>query len=148
MDYIKAQQEILAAALADTPRGVLYYHSEKEKTTTFYHPSGSHAYVIPDKLVGVNLSRCKQLDRLFVTCPAEERHALTATGVMVDHKKRTLLEFKNRDGVRSYFDKQLLAKFGKGAWLYQEKPISVATITEGQRVIGYLCPVNYKPENQ
>lgn len=148
MDYVKAQQEILAAALADTPRGVLYYHDATEKTTTFCHPSGAYAFVIPDKLVAVNLQRCKQLDRLFITCPAEEEKEITATGMMVIHNKRTLLEFKNRAGVCSYFDKRLLTKYGKGVRLYQEKLLGTATITEAGLTVGYLCPVKYKPENQ
>jgi hypothetical protein len=148
MDYIKAQQEILAASLTDTPRMVLYFHREAEKTTTFYHPSGFYAYVIPDQLVAVNLGKCKPLDRCPIpVCPTEEEKEITATGVMVEKdKKRILLEFKNRDGVYSYFDKQLLAKFGKGARLYQEKPLSTATITDGQQTVGYLCPVNHKRE--
>lgn len=145
MDYIKAQQEILAASLADTPRHVSFFRIEGQGLTTFCHPCGFYAYAIPDQLVAVNLSKCYPLERCpFPICPAEEEKELTATGVMVEKEKRILLEFRSRDGVCSYFNKQLLAKFGKGARLYQEKPLSTATITDGQQVVGYLCPVRHE----
>lgn len=148
MDYVKAQQEILAAALADTPRGVCYYHDRMGQTATFIHPSGFYAYTIPDSLVAVNLSKCIPLERFPIPiCPTEEEKEITATGVMVEKDKRgTLVEFKNRAGVCSYFDKRLLAKFGKGARLYQEKQLGTATITDGQQVVGYLCPAK-PPKN-
>ena len=149
MDYIKAQQDILSAILSkDQPRRVLYRKTVGQLTHLF-HPCGLYGYVIPDDQMAINLDLCTLLERNPCKfCLVEDAHEITATGVMLEHNKRMLLEFKSQDGALSYFDKRLLAKFGKGARLYQEAPLLAATITDAEQLlIGYLCPVNFKKNN-
>lgn len=144
MDYIKAQQDILAAILSEYPRPV-YYRKTVGCLTHFFHPSGAYGYAIPDDQLVLSLDKCLPMERNPCKfCLIEDAREITTTGVMLEHNKRTLVEFKGKDGVLSYFDKKLLAKFGKDARLYQDSPIHAATVTDGtQLLIGYLCPVNY-----
>lgn len=149
MDYIKAQQEILAAVLLTVPRGVWYHRDLTRMRTTFFHPSGFYAYVMPDKLVAVDVVRCKRLDRIpFTPCPIDDARRLYPTGVMVKQERRTLHEYKNCEGGLVYFNSLLLKKFGKDFQVYQDNELTPATLTEGEQIIGYICPVKYDPTKQ
>lgn len=144
MNYIKAQQDLLADMLSADPLKIRYYKAPETDTTAIFNSSAVYGYVIPNNLVALDLSNCIQIGRDLMFCKPEEENALTPTGVEIVQAGRKLQEYKNRDGVCSYFDKQLVGKFGKGAQLYQTKPRSAATIAEGETVVGYLCPVNYR----
>lgn len=149
MDYIKAQQFILADLMANTPRGVCMYHDKTNGLTVFFSSDAYTAYAIPVELVCIDIEKCNYLDRpLCRTCPAEAAHELVHRGEMLRDEKRTLLKLRTREGMEVYIDKKLRDRFGKTASLYSDSPLGVISVydtaPEGLRLVGYLCPINPK----
>lgn len=149
MNYTKAQQEIVSWIMADTKRGVAYFEDTRNELITFCHPDGSHAYTVPSVFVAVNLGKCTQLHRPLVIDDREGAHLLDPTGNLVE-QVRALVEYKNRQGAPIYFNKRLLDKYGKAVKLYQPKPLYPAVVVgdELNVMVGVLCPVRRKTENQ
>lgn len=158
MNYTKAQQEFVAYILADTPRGVCFYHDKKEQMTLLVDPLCTFVYAVPDSVLALNLTKCHELPKFpFPPCSTEERYEITTDGATVPgtNGKGCLLVFKTNQGAVRYVDKKLRDKFGKDARFFQEKDLGVITAAEPQgkdsySVIGYLCPCRApKPtENQ
>lgn len=143
MNYIKVQQELLADILDEKSRGVAYYHDGAHDTTMLFNSAGSVAFVIPDKLVAVNLTKCHALQKIpCYICPADPEKEITTDGSMrpSENGKGVRLIYKNKQGAPVYMDKKLREKFSKDARLYQEKPLSTITVIEGYITVGYLCP--------
>lgn len=150
--YTKQQQDIVAWITADTERGVYVYHDTEKHLHTFFHPDGSHGYTVPDCFLGLDTKNCKRLDRMpYGLCTAtDEDLRLKPTGHMVEQNKHVLVEFYDHQDRLVYFNKRLLDKIGKKVKLYQPTPLAAATIVDADLnvVVGYLCPVRYKTENQ
>lgn len=156
MNYVKAQQEFVAYILADTPRGVCFYHDTKEQMTMVVDHTGTFCYLIPDCALALNLGKCTALHKFpFKTCPAEEPYEILTDGSTVpgSNGKGTLLVFKTHQGAVRYIDKKLRDKFGKDACFFQEKDLGVVTVAERQgkgvyAVIGYVCPCRAPKQNE
>ena len=144
MDYLKAQQDILAEILTPNTRGVPYFHDKVKEQTAIFDSLGYYGYLIPDKLVAIDLSKCVELHKFpFPICPASSEYEITTDGTTVPAPvgKGTRVVYKNTKGDQIYIDKRLLAKYGKAIRLYQERPLGVITvIDELKNTIGYLCP--------
>lgn len=151
MDYIKAQQDILAEILTPNTRGVPYFHDKVKEQTAIFDPLGHYGYEMPTKLIALDLGKCCKLDKFpFKICPASPEYEITTDGTTVTAPvgKGVRVVHKNAKGDLIYTDKRLLAKFGKKIRLYQEQPLGVITIVnELNNVIGYLCPCRAPKNN-
>lgn len=154
MNYTKAQQDILAEIMKEnTHPGVCAYHDEERKVELFTDSSAVMLYAIPDKLVAINVKRCRPLDRLpFNPCQIAAEKEATHRGELVQLGKQTLLKFDTCYGTPMYLDKKLRDKFSKDAHFYQEAQHKVVTVAEGTPedpvLIGYICPVRYTQKTQ
>lgn len=157
-DAIKVQSELMARMLEDNQRTMSgEMKIDDVDSFAFSNKEGTILYIIPDSLCCVDKEKIykkfgnstesiKNVVKNLVK--NESGYQLVPTGVNIDtnrnSKATSLVEYKAGD-IFIYFDKKLIKVFDKCVF-YGNNAKGTASVYCGDRLVGAICPVNYKKE--